>query len=937
MGSMILGQTAATCFQAITSARGAAFIIFRIIDQESQIDASSNAGEKLENVVGNIEFTNIHFAYPRRPEVEVLKDFNLSIRSGTCVALVGESGCGKSTIGKLLQRFYDPGEGSVLLDGENIKDLNVSHLRGNIGVVGQEPSLFSTTIAENIAFGREGVTQYDIEKAAKIANAHDFILRFQKGYDTLCGERGTQMSGGQKQRIALARALVGNPKILVLDEATSALDSETEAAVLKAIRNDGEERTTIIIAHRLSTVRDADVIAVIDEGHVVEAGTREELMELDGLYSSLVKLQQANYDDDADEDESSFDEKHYFQISEDGAHKLASVVSTIGESQVRTLMVDNSDEIKPISFVKILKWNSPDWKFMFLGCFGAMLYGAYPFLYGITFGEVLHTMRYNPKIEEENEAMQRDADFYIFFYIVIGVESGLGIFLQNWCFSSSGEALTKRLRKRALSAVLRQDMAYFDNPGNGTGAICSLLATEVSSIQGATGPQLGLVVSALVTTVGGLIVAFNASWQLTLTMVAFFPIILIVVPLIIYCLRGNDCDKAVACYAEVVEESFTNIETIASFNRESECFAKYEEAAIAMHKKGKKDSHCLGVLAGTLMAIINLSFAVAFRLGGYLVTEKEVTLRDMMKSIFTVVLSAIVVGNAISSAPDYVKAKRAAEKLFHLFERIPFIDSYSNSGKLPGQCRGNLFLSNVIFRYPSRRNYKVLRSFDVTAQSGQTIAVIGTSGCGKTTMMSLIPRFYDVNVGSVCIDGNDVKDLNLHWLRSQIAIVSQEPVLFDMTIKENISYADTTGNLSDTDIIKAAKLANIHEFIMSLPKGYDTVVGDKGTLLSGGQKQRIAIARAMVRDPKILLFDEATSALDAESEKVVQNALRKACVGRTTIVIAHHLSTIQHADAIIVMRKGKVAEQGTHNQLLALKGIYYTLFKAQSLAVRSTF
>ncbi|CAB3994659.1 multidrug resistance 1 [Paramuricea clavata] len=551
MGSMILGQTAATCFEALASARGAAFVVFQTIDQKSEIDASSSAGKKLENISGALEFCHVNFAYPRRPAFEVLKEFNLKIPSGKCVALVGESGCGKTTIGKLLQRFYDTDRGSVLLDHQNIKDLNVSHLRRHIGVVNQEPVLFSTTIAENIAFGREGVTQHEIEKAAKIANAHDFIIRFPKGYETLCGERGTQMSGGQKQRIAIARALVRNPKILLLDEATSALDSESEAAVQEAIRKAGQGRTMIIIAHRLSTIRNADIIAVISEGHVVEIGTHEELLVLDGLYSSFVKLQ-ANYDDDVEEDGSSFDDEQFFHITDNGARKLTSLVSTIDGSQAKTLLVfDHVDNIKPISFTKILKWNAQEWNVLVLGCIGAALYGSYPFLYGIAFGGVLHTMRYNSRIEEESESMDHDSKHWAVFFFLIGVESGLGIFLQNWCFSSAGEALTKRLRKAAFSAFLRQDMAYFDSPENGTGVVCSRLATEVSSIQGATGPQLGLFVSSMVTIIGGLIVAFAASWKLTLTMMAFIPIVIIAITLINYFLGANDCGKAADCYAKV--------------------------------------------------------------------------------------------------------------------------------------------------------------------------------------------------------------------------------------------------------------------------------------------------------------------------------------------------------------------------------------------------
>ncbi|CAB4029963.1 multidrug resistance 1-like isoform X1 [Paramuricea clavata] len=308
LGSMTLGQ-AGPSMEALAAACGAAHTVFEIIDRESAIDPSSAAGTK-PDVISDVEFRDIDFVYPSRPTIQILKDFSLKVPHGKRVALVGESGCGKSTVVKLVSRFYDTQKGSVLLDGQNIKDINVSHLRSHIGVVSQEPILFSTTIAENIAFGREGVTQQEIEQAAKAANAHNFISQFPKGYETQCGERGTQMSGGQKQRIAIARALVRNPKILLLDEATSALDSESEAVVQDALDRAGEGRTTIVIAHRLSTIRNADIIVVVKEGHVAETGTNEELMAIpNGIYKTLVRLQKAVDDESGEQDDEVSDEE----------------------------------------------------------------------------------------------------------------------------------------------------------------------------------------------------------------------------------------------------------------------------------------------------------------------------------------------------------------------------------------------------------------------------------------------------------------------------------------------------------------------------------------------------------------------------------------------------------------------------------------------------
>ncbi|XP_028410024.1 multidrug resistance protein 1-like [Dendronephthya gigantea] len=936
LGSVTLGQ-AAPCMEALASARGVAYVIFNIIDRESSIDASSASGSR-PDVKGDVEFRDIDFLYPSRPTVQILKDFSLKVPRGKRVALVGESGCGKSTVVKLLSRFYDPQQGSVLLDGTNIKDINVSHLRSHIGIVSQEPVLFSTTIAENIAFGREGVTQNEIEEAAKAANAHNFISQFPKGYDTLCGERGTQMSGGQKQRIAIARALVRNPKILLLDEATSALDSESEAVVQEALDRAGEGRTTIVIAHRLSTIKNADIIVAVKEGHVAETGTHDELMAIpNGIYKTLVRLQKAvdeNVRDEGEEDDEDA-EVEPFQLEEgDSAFKLGSFTTSGSVSgYTKTIMTEaEAEPVKPMSFFKILTYNSPEVWYIVIGCIGSALYGTCPFVYGVSMGGIFETFSYDPNIPSEDEEMKDDSRKWALVFFTLGVYSGLGIFFQNWMFAKSGESLTQRLRKWSFLAVLRQEIAYFDKPRNSTGALCSRLSTEVSAVQGATGSQLGFVASTLVSVIGGLTVAFLNSWKLSLVMTSFAPLMVISGLFFMTHMgsstRGNLEEDA----AKVAEETLANIQTVVSLGREDEFFERYRTAMAEPYRKAKKNVHYAGLATGSTLCIINLTFSATFRYGAKLVVDGDVTLKEMMTTVFTYLSVGVIVGQTSSMTPDYSKAKFAAQKVFSFIGSVPSIDNQSDEGLKPEKCKGEVRLNHVGFRYPSRRRVKVLRNLNITVKPGQTVALVGTSGSGKSTTVSLVERFYDVSAGGVTIDGNDVKELNIKWLRRQIGIVSQEPVLFDMTIRENIAYGDTTREVSIKEIEQAARSSNIHQFIQSLPEGYNTIVGDKGTLISGGQKQRIAIARALIRDPKILLLDEATSALDTESEKVVQQALDNASIGRTTLVIAHRLSTIQHADSIIVIRRGRAVERGTHDQLIAMKGIYYALHKVQSMS-----
>jgi ABC-type multidrug transport system fused ATPase/permease subunit len=297
----------------------------------------------------------------------------------------------------------------------------------------------------------------------------------------------------------------------------------------------------------------------------------------------------------------------------------------------------------------------------------------------------------------------------------------------------------------------------------------------------------------------------------------------------------------------------------------------------------------------------------------------------MFKVFSAILFGAMAAGQASSFAPDYGKAKASAARLFALFDRVPPINSSSEAGEKLPDIQGAVELQGVRFQYPSRPDVRVLRGLDITVKPGQVVALVGSSGCGKSTVVQLIERFYDPAEGHVLIDGHPSTELHLQWLRRQIGIVSQEPVLFDCSIRDNIAYGDNFREVTMQEIVEAARKANIHNFIESLPQGYETNVGDKGAQLSGGQKQRVAIARALVRSPKILLLDEATSALDTESEKVVQEALERAQEGRTSIVIAHRLSTIQNADCIIVIHGGRVAEVGTHSELLARKGIYHRL------------
>ncbi|CAF3943339.1 unnamed protein product [Rotaria sp. Silwood1] len=763
-------------FQSYSEARGAAAPAFRLIDEGN--DASINETDVLKqdtesfyNINGDIKFDNVNFIYPSRKEVPVLHNLSLIARAGQTTALVGTSGSGKSTCISLFLRYYEPSCGQITIGDRPITDYTVKQLRKNIGVVSQEPILFGMSIYENIRFGKVNATRAEIEQAAREANAHNFIMQLPNKYETLVGERGIQLSGGEKQRIALARALVKQPTFLLLDEATSALDNMNENIVQEALDRACKGRTTIVIAHRLTTIQNAHQIYVLDNGHVIEQGTHKTLMAKEGgKYQAMVKRQQMERIDDDRDDMISIQEATEEDIER--SHLL-------NHSQTADVKKQFSKPfIQRYVFLRLLSMNSPEWITILIGCIACVLNGAAQPLFAVLLAKIV----------------------------------------DYTAFAIAGSKLTQRIRSKAFACLLRQEVAYFDRPENSSGAICARLSSDASAIQQMTGTRLGVICEAIALSFFGILFGCLISWPLTLIISG--P--LFIVCLVAYgdlCLRkwlNQQSGKIIGRASTLAVEVIHNMRTIKQLLIETEVLRQYSEL---MH--------------------------------------------EIILETFDTIFNGIWYSLDTSSIAMSISA---AEQFFDLFDRKPAIDNTSTEGQ------------------------------------------------------------------ELLLDEIDIRQLNLQSVRSQFGLVSQEPILFDLTIAENIAYG--LENVSMEDIIHAASRANIHQFIDQLPQGYETKVGSKGSFLSGGEKQRIAIARILLRRPKILLLDEATSAMDSYNEQIIQEALAQAQSedpSRTSLTIAHRLSIICSCDLLCVLDKGRIVERGTHTELIQRRGVYYNMVTQNNL------
>ncbi|KAF0973306.1 hypothetical protein FDP41_008513 [Naegleria fowleri] len=581
---------------------------------------------------------------------------------------------------------------------------------------------------------------------------------------------------------------------------------------------------------------------------------------------------------------------------------------------------------------KIFGWN---WLLVLLGSIGSLGNGVIPLSFQFVMGDLLNIFQPKNGVIPTVQSMKDNIAIVATNFAIIAAAAAVASFLSQFFLNWASERMGVALRKAYFNALTSQEMGFFDIKK--TGALTVALSEDISKIQEAYSNKLALFLQNFAQFVIGVVLAFVSSWQMSLVMISTSPLLVLGIGILSKLVefltkKTNKATEHSAALATEVVGAFRTVKSMGCETKEQERFAQ-----------DLKNIHLYGLIKasmqGTTFAAVSIilwgTVALSFWYGGGLVAEGTITVGDMMKVFGMMLFGVLGLSQAGTVLPDFSKAQMSQKTLLKVLKRQPAIPF--RGGVIPEEpLKGNVQIRNVNFSYPSRPNVTVLKNFNMEIKPGTSVALVGPSGSGKSTFVGLLERFYDPQEGEIIIDGHKIKDIDPQWLHKNIGIVTQEPVLFSCTIRENIAYAAGLENVTQEQIENAAKAANCHNFIVEMPDGYNTKLGEKGISLSGGQKQRVAIARAVLQNPQILLLDEATSALDTESEALVQQALDNLMKGRSTICIAHRLSTVQNCDTIYVLVKGELKESGTHHELLKIEnGVYKKLAEKQMLFGRS--